>query len=412
MKGKLIYIVLMLLSAAVFSCGKRDIKPTEGNWRGVIKLNNDIPDSEMPFIFVLDIKNVKSPEVTIINANEKVISDETFFTGDSLIIKLPVFKDEIKAKILTKDSIAGEYFHVGSRSKYSMPFYAVAGAKTRFNVPLTDPAADLSGKWETTVSPGDSNEYKIVGEFVQNGNLITGTFLTTSGDQRYLDGVVTGNKLMLSAADGYYTVLVKADISADGKLVNGYFIRSPKSVEKWIAVKNPDASLPPPDGITELTEGTTVIDFTFTDLSGKRVSLSDEKYKNKPVIVQIMGSWCPNCMDETRLFKDLYAEYNPKGLQIVGLCFESGNFDESKKRIERFASQIGAKYDFLYAGEVGKNIKETLPYIKKLNGYPTTLYLNKNHSVAKVYTGFSGPGTGTHYIKQKEEIISAILKIL
>jgi thiol-disulfide isomerase/thioredoxin len=293
-----------------------------------------------------------------------------------------------------------------------MPFYAVAGAKNRFDVKLNEPAADLSGRWETTVSPGDSNQYMIVGEFVQKGNLLTGTFLTTSGDQRYLDGIVTGNKMLLSAADGYYTVLVKADISAEGKLVNGFFIRGPKSVEKWMAVKNPDASLPPPDGITELTEGTTVIDFTFSDLSGKRVSLSDEKYRNKPVIVQIMGSWCPNCMDETRLFKDIYAEYNPKGLQIIGLCFESGNFEESKQRIERFAAQIGAAYDFLYAGEVGKNIKETLPFIKKLNGYPTTLYLDKNHNVVKIYTGFSGPGTGPHYVKQKEEIINTVLKIL
>jgi thiol-disulfide isomerase/thioredoxin len=402
----------MILSLVLFSCGKDKIKLTEGNWRGMVKLNKDIADSDMPFIFILDVKDIKTPKVTIINADEKVISNEIIYTADSLIIKLPVFKDEIRAKIFSKDSIAGEYYHVGSRSSYSMLFYAVSGAKNRFNVPLKEPAADLSGKWETTVSPGDSNAYKIVGEFVQTGNLLIGTFLTTAGDHRYLDGIVTGNKMMLSAADGYYTLLVKADISVDGKLENGYFIRSPKSVEKWIAVKNSDASLPPPDGITELTEGTTDIDFTFSDLSGKRVSLSDEKYKNKPVIVQIMGSWCPNCMDETRLFKDVYAEYNPKGLQIIGLCFESGNFEESKKRIERFAGQIGVTYDFLYAGEVGKNIKETLPFIKKLNGYPTTLYLDKNHNVIKVYTGFSGPGTGKHYIEQKEEIIAAILKIL
>ncbi|MCI0472542.1 MAG: TlpA family protein disulfide reductase [Ignavibacteria bacterium] len=412
MKNILSYIVLLILPLMLFSCGKDRIKLSEGNWRGIVNLNKDFAGSEMPFIFILDLKDSKSPKVTIINADEKVVSNEVFYTADSLLIKLPVFKDEIRAKIFSKDSIAGEYYHVGSRSRYSMPFYAVAGAKNRFDILLKEPAADLSGKWETTVSPGDSNAYKIVGEFVQKGNLLTGTFLTTAGDQRYLDGVVTGNKMMLSAADGYYTVLVKADISSDGKLENGYFIRGPKSVEKWMAVKNPDASLPPPDGITELTEGTTVIDFTFSDLTGKRVSLSDEKYKNKPVIVQIMGSWCPNCMDETRLFKDIYAEYNPKGLQIIGLCFESGNFEESKQRIERFASQIGVSYDFLYAGEVGKNIKETLPFIKKLNGYPTTLYLDKNHNVVKIYTGFSGPGTGPHYVKQKEEIINTILKIL
>ena len=125
-----------------------------------------------------------------------------------------------------------------------------------------------------------------------------------------------------------------------------------------------------------------------------------------------MGSWCPNCMDETRLFNELYEKYNQKGLQIISLCFESNNFEESKERIERFVKQLGAKYDFLYAGEVGKNINETLPFIEKLNGYPTTLYVNKEHKIVKVYTGFSGPGTGKHYVKTKEEVIKTIESLL
>jgi thiol-disulfide isomerase/thioredoxin len=406
-------IFIVLFSAMIFSsCGKKQPETTKGLWRGNIQLNESQSESQMPFLFSWKNGNDGKDEIVIMNAEEKIPVNEISYAGDSVFIKLPVFKDEIKAKIISKDSIVGLYFHIGSRSKYTMPFYAIAGKSDRFDIEIKPPTIDVSGRWETTVEPGDSTEYKIIGEFKQIGNKVTGTFLTTSGDHRYLDGIVSGNKMKLSAVDGNHTILITADITKDGKLENGLLIGGPKWKEKWIAVKNENAKLPEPETITKVKEGTGVIDFTFADMTGKRISLSDAKYKDKPVIVQLMGSWCPNCMDETKLFNELYERYNPKGLQIIGLCFESNNFEESKERIERFVKQLHAKYDFLYAGEVGKNISETLPFIEKLNGYPTTLYINKEHKIVKVYTGFSGPGTGEHYIKIKEEVIKTIESLL
>jgi len=38
--------------------------------------------------------------------------------------------------------------------------------------------------------------------FKQTKNKLTGTFLTTTGDYRYLDGIVTGDSLKLSTFDG------------------------------------------------------------------------------------------------------------------------------------------------------------------------------------------------------------------
>jgi thiol-disulfide isomerase/thioredoxin len=46
--------------------------------------------------------------------------------------------------------------------------------------------------------------------------------------------------------------------------------------------------------------------FTFKDLEGKAVSINDDKFKNKVVVIQLMGSWCPNCMDETAFLSDYY----------------------------------------------------------------------------------------------------------
>lgn len=408
-------IILFVIIAGVLftACGKKKIELTQGKWRGVILIDKNNPQNELPFIFELSQNDKGEKIITIFNADEKINADEISIKEDSLLIKLPVFRDEIRAKIISADSISGQYFHFGSSSSYRIPFYASSKQNDRFINASDKPLIDVSGKWETTVQPGDSDEYKIIGEFKQSGNRVTGTFLTTSGDYRYLDGAISGNKFMLSCVDGAHTLLFKADISDKGTLENGVLIGGPSWVEKWRAVKNENAALPDPEKQSSIKEGTGIIDFKFKDLSGNYISLSNEKYKNKIVILQIMGSWCPNCMDETRLFAELYKTYKDKGVEFIGLCFESNNYDESKARIERFVKQLNADYTFLYAGEVGnKSVLTALPFMKDFKGYPTTIYLDREHRPLKVFTGFSGPGTGKYYEKLKAEIINYLDKII
>jgi thiol-disulfide isomerase/thioredoxin len=407
-------IIVSVISLLFLSCGKSnktDLK--QGAWRGVLLIDKENPSVELPFNFTFEKSSEGKGKIVITNADEKITTDEISFSGDSIFIKMPVFKDEIRAKVINADSILGEYMHYGSKSKYGIPFYASAGKTERFTGAMKQPALDISGRWEATFQPGDSDEYKTVGEFMQKGNHLTGTFLTSSGDYRFLEGAVSGNDMMLSCLDGAHSLLFKATIASDGKLQNGILIGGPTWKEKWIAVKNDKAELPDPEKQSAIKEGTDIIDFTFVDLSNKKVSLSDDKYKGKAVVVQIIGSWCPNCMDETRLFSELYITYQPKGLEIIGLCFESKDFEESRQRIERFVKQLNAKYDFLYAGEVGnKQLMQVLPFMKDFKGYPTTIYLDRNHKVVKVYTGFSGPGTGKHYEKQKNDVVQTFDKLV
>ena len=410
---KLKLLIAALLLIQFIGCSSKE--PSKGIWRGEIQLNENAEESTLPFIFEWN-KNSDGKDLIIINnADEKIKVDEITFEGDSVFIKLPIFKDEIRASLKNNNLLSGSYLHVGSKSKYSMPFKAVFGDKERFknqNPQTEKPLANVSGRWKIIVEYENGKLEQMVGEFVQANTRLTATFLTTTGDFRYLEGIATGEKIYLSAVDGNHTILIKANVSMNGELENGLIIGGPKWRDKWTAKRDEEFKLPDATGITKIKEGTGEVNFTFTDLSGKRVSISDDKYKGKPVIVQLMGSWCPNCMDETRLFNELYEKYNPKGLQIIGLCFETNNFEESKLRIERFVKQLGAKYDFLYAGEVGSSISETLPFIEKINGYPTTLYLDKEHKIVKVYTGFSGPGTGKYYLELKEETIKIIESLL
>ena len=413
MKTIKISIFVILISLISFYCSDKKPELNQGNWRGVILLDKNEPTFLLPFDFTFEKSTGGKYKITVFNADEKISSEEITLLNDSMFIKMPVFKDEIKAKLINKDSLVGEYFHYGSKSKYGMPFYASAKNTGRFPDANKPPALDITGRWETVFQKGEPDEYKAVGEFKQQGNKLTGTFLTSSGDYRYLEGAVSGNDVMLSCLDGAHSLLFKANISSQGNLENGVLIGGPAWKEKWQAARNEKAELPDPEKQSAIKEGTQEINFSFKDINDKQVSLNDDKYKGKAMIVQLMGSWCPNCMDETRLFIQLYDTYKPKGLEILGLCFESKDSAESIKRIIRFVNQLNAKYDFLYAGEVGnKPVLEVLPFMKEFKGYPTTLFLDKSHKVVSVYTGFSGPGTGMHYEKQKNDLILIIEKIL
>jgi thiol-disulfide isomerase/thioredoxin len=405
-------LILFVFSSFFISCENiKQAEVNQGPWRGALLIDKDDRSNELPINFTFEKKASKVIFV-LTNAGEKIATDEITLTEDSIKIKLPVFKDEILARIISKDSISGIYMHYGSRSKYGIPFYAKAGRPERFYDAKKVPALDISGRWEATFQPGDSDEYKAVGEFTQKDNHLTGTFLTVSGDYGFLEGAVSGNEVMLSCLDGAHSLLFKANINQDGKLENGILIGGPTWREKWIAVRNENAKLPDPDKQSSIKEGVDKIDFSFPDLKNNKVSLSDEKYKDKAVVIQIMGSWCPNCMDETKLFAELNTLYQKKGVEIIGLCFESKDFEESRQRIERFSNQLKADYEFLYAGEVGnKNLMQALPFMKEFKGFPTTIYLDRNHKVVEIYTGFSGPGTGAHYEKQKFEIVQKFDKL-
>ncbi|MFX8727449.1 redoxin family protein, partial [Acinetobacter baumannii] len=86
----------------------------------------------------------------------------------------------------------------------------------------------------------------------------------------------------------------------DTTIADAHFYSGAVAEETWTAVKNDHAKLPDEFGYSHLrSSGISTLSFSFKNTDGKVVSVKDEKYKGKVVVVQILGSWCPNCMDET-----------------------------------------------------------------------------------------------------------------
>ena len=201
-----------------------------------------------------------------------------------------------------------------------------------------------------------------------------------------------------------------AKISGDS-LTGGTFCYSLRDTEKWSGIKNDKATLPDANTLTFLKPGFISVDFSFPDVTGKMISIKDEQYKNKVTIVQILGSWCPNCMDETRFLAD-FKKKNPS-VEIIGLAFvKSLERSFVNPKIQRLKTRFGVSYPILLAGKNDKaDASDKLPMLNKIISFPTTIIIDKKGTVRQIHTGFSGPGTGQYYNKFVEEFTRFVEKL-
>jgi len=345
-----------------------------------------------------------------INGSERIRADEFIFRNDSLLIRLPIFNTALIGK-LEGGQIMGLYHDYSRKGDYQIPFVGVQNITTRFDV-IDEPNISVTGKWQVEFSPGSDNEYLAIGQFEQQGNKAFGTFLTTTGDYRYLEGNVSGDSLMLSCFDGSHAFLFKAKI--DGDKIEGDFWSGSHWQENWVGHRNESYELPDSKSLTFLKPGYSSVDFAFENMDGGTISLSDDKFKDKVVIVQIMGSWCPNCMDETAYLVSLHRKFHPRGLEIVSLAFEkSDNRETNIRSLKRLKEHFDVPYDILLAGKSSKKeAASKLPMLNHVLSFPTSIFIDRKGKVREIHTGFAGPGTGEYYQEFVEETDRFVTQLL
>jgi thiol-disulfide isomerase/thioredoxin len=137
------------------------------------------------------------------------------------------------------------------------------------------------------------------------------------------------------------------------------------------------------------------------DLDGKWVSLRDERYRDKVVIVQIMGSWCPNCMDETAFLSKYYKMHSTDGIEVVALAYEyTTEPARARKSLMKFRDRFDVRYPMLITGVTSADslrTEKTLPELTSIKAFPTTIFVGRDGKVKHVHAGYSGPATGLHH---------------
>lgn len=411
MKFYLNIVNVFLIAAFASSCKPSNGEIDAGIWRATLKTSSA---AEIPFNFELvDSSGIKF--ITIINGSERLRVDEVSFSSDSIFMKMPLFDSEIRAKnqgnILTGKWI----LHLADKDAV-MQFDARSGDDWRFLKANKNSNANISGRWSTTFTSLDSVKSTIaVGEFREENGRVSGTFLTSTGDYRFLEGTLSDNKLYLSSFDGGNAYLFTANVLNDSTITEGKYYSGFSGIKNWRARKDENAILPDAYALTGLKKDYTTLDFTFPDLDGSKVSLSDNRYKNKVVLVQFLGSWCPNCMDETAYLVPFYNRYNNKGVEIIALAYErTKDFDRSMKNVVRLRDRFNVPYKMLLTGFTNKNaeVVSSIPMLNNFEAFPTLIIIDKKGVVRKIHTGFNGPGTGKYYtefVREFEKTIDDLL---
>ncbi len=377
----------------------------QGYWLGQLNITQGI---SLPFNL-----EVSGDSIYFINAEEKIGSVITS-TENQLVIEMPVFDSEFRFS-KTDEGLFGFWHNRAKGDKYLVDFKAEHSGTVpdyRFNTSRNVLSSSFDGKWEVSFSPGTDDEYKALGIFNQDGKEITGTFITETGDYRFLQGNVVNDSVYLSCFDGSHAFLFTGEL-VNGT-INGMFYSGTHWSEPWSAKMNEEFHLRDPFQLTEQVNGQN-IEFSFPNLDKEMVTYPDPKYSGKVVIIQLLGSWCPNCMDETKFLTELHNTYGDQGLEIIGLAFEAPK-EMSRKidRVTELKNHFGAEYEFLIAGNASKReAEEALPFLNQVMSFPTTIFIDKDGVVRKIHTGFYGPGTGQYYIEyvsQMDQFVSSLLK--
>jgi peroxiredoxin len=399
------YFLIIFIIFSLFSCQNKSIKKLEpGFYRGNLVAQDD---QLMPFIFEVTSETT----LKIYNAEEVIEVDEIEYSNDSIRIRLPYFETVILAKF-DGTNFNGQW--IEEDRDRSVAIFSEFNIEDRFDSNNSEDQINVAGVWEI-----EFNDYGRIypskAVFQQDGNIVTGTFRTPSGDYRYLEGIVSSDTLQVSTFDGAHAFLFKAHLT--DSTMTGAFYSGNHSKETFVGKRNSNFELPDEYTLTFLNEGYDTFDFSFPDMEGNMVSFSDERFKDKVVLVQLMGSYCPNCLDETKYYSKYYNSNKDKGLEIIALAFENAKSKEKAiKGIKRMKDRVGLNYPILLA-QIGTNDKgkaqEKMPMLNKVSSYPTTIYLDRTGAVRKIHTGFNGPATGEKYISFQEgfnSFVQALLK--
>lgn len=401
---KKITLLTMITALLFVACNEKTSNSfNSGTWKGELA----VQDKWAPFLFEVKTITADSAVVTLINGSEKVELSGVHILNDSVTIPIVAYDAYIKAE-LKNGKLNGKFIKNYIENDLGVDFRATYNQTDRF--PKSPNASDIKidGKWDVSFINVKNDTTANVGVFKTDGNIVTGSVLTNYGDLRFLEGKYSEDGVALSAFGGLSPYLLELSFSDSDHFTGSFF--TTQGITRLEGTRNDKADLADPYSLTSLKDGYETLSFSLPNLEGEQVSINDEKYKNKVVIISILGSWCPNCLDEMEYLSPWYDENKNRGIEIVGLAFErKDDFEYAQGTLSRLIDRYSVNYEILFAGQIGgKSVEKALPELEKVSSYPTTIFIDKKGKVRKIHTGFNGPATGLFYEEFKRDFNALI----
>lgn len=390
-----LFLVLLVAPAAV-------AQTLTGMWDATVTINGRVIPFRMEF--AADKSGVTG---TFFNGEERFTSTDGKFENGSLTVDWEQYLSRLQAAF--HDGILTGSYTQGGRRGGTFPFEA----RPHSAAPPPDPGApSIGGLWELEgirSGKGESTWRFIV---QQSGGEISAAILRVDGDTGALTGAYRGGKFVLSHFDGARASVMEVALAKDGTLD---IVTDGKT--HLTAVRPGEArarKLPPPDDFnrhTGVKDPNEPFRFSFLDLTGHVVSNTDARFRGKVVLVEITGSWCPNCHDEAPFLVDLYKKYHEQGLEIVSLSFEEGDQLRNPTRLRAFVRKYGIEFPVLICGQP-EDAKDKLTQAVNWDAWPTTFFLDRGGLVRLVHAGFPGSPSGDLYREAVREFNGQVERLL
>ena len=370
-----------------------------GRWDATVVVNN----LEIPFAFEIAGAG-PSLKGSFFNGDRRITSTASRFENGVFVMSFDQYATKLQVTYLN-GQLAGEY----QRARGAP--YPFRAARATPAAPAAAGAPSIAGSW---IFGTKSNKGETAFRFLarQTGADVSATILRVDGDTGTLSGTWRDGRYVLSHFSGARPMLLEVTP------VDATTLRLKQNGQtEYIATR---ADLPRAKDAGEPTDPalhTSVKDphepfrFAFPDLTGQIVSNEDSRFRGKVVIVNIGGSWCPNCHDEAPFLSSLYQKYQGKGLEVVLLSFEEGEQRTNPTRLQAFIKEYGIKYTVLIPGEPDQ-LNEKIPQGVNLNSFPTSFILGRDGRVRAVHAGFPSPGSGDFYVKAEREVTGTVEKLL
>jgi len=121
--------------------------------------------------------------------------------------------------------------------------------------------------------------------------------------------------------------------------------------------------------------GLTAPDFTFPDLDGKTVKLSD--YRGSVVLINIWATWCPSCVDEMPSMEKLYQKLKGEDFEILAVSIDSSGTEVVAPFIKKYKLTFPVLID----------PEETIAIAYRITGVPESFIIDKDGRIVKKIIG-------------------------
>jgi thiol-disulfide isomerase/thioredoxin len=363
-----------------------------------------------------------------VRVKESDIPFKLRFSGPETALKATFFDGERPVNASTGGALRGDQVHVDFASYASKLDARLANGTLRGTLGALPfeahrhPAAKVSavkapaiaGVWEIPVDTAKGEKaWRLIVR--QTPAQTYATVLRIDGDTGTISGAFSDGAFHLSRFAGERPTLLTLTPQGDGTLglvlIDGSGRRDLKALRPAAASLAGLAAPTDPTRHTSVQSPAEAFRFSGADIAGRTVTNADPRFKGKVVLVNIMGSWCPNCHDEAPFLAELDAKYRARGLQIVGLDFESPDELKSLDRLKAFVARYNLRYNILVGGERSQ-VNERLPQAVNLNAWPTTFFLDRQGKVHSVHVGFPSRGSGPYDLEARAQISREIEGLL